>query len=510
MAKRKRYTHRHLFHSFVWWVALGCSDGVTSIGDNDSAGSDAAVHDVDVSADLGVVDAASIELEVRFGKRHVTIDGDLFVPDDVAGIRVEVSSLEGEEAIVGRSIANGLIVVAGAPPGVRRMLVERPGMSPELLVGTSTSVEMVSAVLGRAGVGPTNTTTLDITVELASPWTETDSFELRSPGTGFQGGTAFGMVAAGATTVTGVGGRWPDDRPLARGAPDDDLYLFRFGYQRLQDRERFALTELGQVEDLRLSDGAAHSLTATLLPAGVGLAVDVTWDQSNLLPLGPLDPMPNGVPATLDAVVWTVGADRHGLFGGGVNVVLDLADGQPLRTTRVVTTAPPLGWGAHLASSLSLNVALPLPAGGVLAASVGALRSLPVEEVPANRRVPIVLKWPIGLSIDGVPSWQLEKLRDVSSTPVLRWTAPDLGAVRSYTVFLHEVEVSGLPHATTVGTIYTDQREVRIPSGWLRAGGLYFFQVVASDAVEFDRTPYRFATRESRASMVSNVFSIAP
>jgi len=279
MPNTMKLGHCHLLPSllaFVCAVALGCVDGVTGIGDGGPAIADAAVRD------LGVADTGENEthtLEVQIGTRHVTLEGDMFVPADVSGIRVEVTSFNGSPPIIGRAAADGLIVVDGVPQGVRTIRVDRPGMSPEVFVGSATRVELVTTVLGRAVPGPTDATTLDITVELASPWSNTDTLEVRSPGTGFFGGDAFGMVSEGATTMTGLGGRWPVDRPLARGASDDDLYLFRFGYERLPDRERFAVTEMGQIEDLRLTDGANHALTATLLPANDELAVDVIWDQ---------------------------------------------------------------------------------------------------------------------------------------------------------------------------------------------------------------------------------------
>lgn len=503
-------------------LALACSDVATGI-DGGGLAADADVHDTQATADasldastdvgdLGVADTGDTErytLQVVIGTRHVTLDGEEFVPADVSGARVEVSSIDDRPPVIGHYAANGLIVVAGVAPGLRLVRVDRPGLSPELFIGTSTRVELISTVLGRAGAGPTSTTTLDITLELASPWANTDGLELRSPGTGFFGGRGFAMVSEGATTVTGVGGRWPVDRPLPRGAADDDLYVFRFAYDQLQDRERFALAELGRIEDLSVADGARHSQTAALRPASVDLAVDVTWDQSALLPLGPFDPVPTGEPSTFDAVVWSVGADRHGLYGAGVNVVLDFADGQPVRSSRLVTAAPPKGWAAHLASSISISVALPLPAGGILRANVGASTNLAVNDVPLDHRVPVALTWAKALSIDGVASWQLEALRNLSVTPTLAWAAPDLGTARSYAVVLHEVEVADSPRAAVLGTIYTDRPEVRVPDGWLRPGALYFFQVVASDTVEFDRTPYRFASRESRSTMVSNVFSVA-
>lgn len=397
--------------------------------------------------------------------------------------------------------APGVFEVQSPPAGAYYLRFNKKGATPTWVVATTKIPDLGAATLGRKNqVKPAGTDTLQLDVTGAAAWQPTDGVEVISIGGGLVGfetqAAASGAPATGSTWLNygfPVGQAW---KPGTVDATQGDVLWVT---QLATKSNTVDTTVRGLARAVKLTDfkqtAPASTVTGVLTtpttPPDVKVDVSVTNLMSMLV-----------TPFAAQGVKYTglafgcyaepqASADARILFGPSlfdyvtsattdVSQTFAYADPFPsnmprrcfaLFTTRRLYTLP--GAPAKAFSS-DTDFSADLAAGSMtLKPWVGPVQNLKVEGKDAFVDVTLT-----------------------STTPEITWAAPattgGLQAAERYAVGISElfVDASGSPtlKATSMGTVYTTQTQVRVPPGVFQKSKYYFFRIWTSASGGIDRS----------------------
>jgi hypothetical protein len=102
-----------------------------------------------------------------------------------------------------------------------------------------------------------------------------------------------------------------------------------------------------------------------------------------------------------------------------------------------------------------------------------------------------------------------DDLQNVGTTPTLSWQPPTLGSPTSYVIRLYEIRANSVGgySAYTVATFSTTQQSFTIPDGYMQAGKMNFFRIMAMyrPSVDFESQPRRAGFPNASADAFSGL-----
>jgi hypothetical protein len=204
----------------------------------------------------------------------------------------------------------------------------------------------------------------------------------------------------------------------------------------------------------------------------------------------------------------------NGFYGQAARFLLASFNGQ---TTSIVTDAMPFAtpgserWGVYVAFADDylryVSLAGTVNQVGVCCGGVRQTYALASVPTPVKQE----LSPPLSATLDGITA--LTGRTGVSTTPVVAWAAPRVGAPQLYDVevvhLYSESTAAGLKtRQKPVLTLRTNGTSVRIPTGILTAGERYILRIAAvtDGATTFDGAPLRSALPHVEAACLTAVF----
>jgi hypothetical protein len=402
--------------------------------------------------------------------------------------------------------ANGVYAAINAPPGP--WLVE---LAPMQFVSTTLDrVDLSERRIGRVDQGAVAAgSTAHVTIAGLLPWQTGDQLLLASVNAGIASSrlacsTCTRDVTAGSSSAE-LWLDWALVPGAARLIPTDVAYLFQLMSPPVDGGVAYrAVRKSANVQGLSIGSGGSAELSATLVDPGQGSALKVrgTIDVEGLKAAN--QPLP-GLPSS-DVMNLSVNALPFGIVGAAPVIVfsdLRLADGRspPIGDAGVfvdfeASNPLPSKWDNQLSMSNLAEGALQIPApdggwelstsgepltarlrGTYFATTVNQLLRAPFSVVP-------MVSSPRNVSVDG-QSTQTKLLAAIPLHPLVQWEAPALGTATGYELDVFRinlgVDTSGarIAGSSFVGSIRTPLRSVRLPPGFLTAGGRYFFGLCA-------------------------------
>jgi len=394
----------------------------------------------------------------------------------------------------------------------------------------STTVDLGYDVLGRVDETPaTLPTPVTLAVANLDPWDPTgDQLQLTAANANVWDLAVSPLgLSAGTTDTTGLA---PLDWSVgASGALDlleaaDVLYVHQLasasvtlgaGAYAYQFVDKWA-----SVTGIAMTNGLPATLTATLATPATTSALAIDWRTTQFEALLPL--LGPGTASATSSHLLAVGANAHPLASpapqaSGVPTLFLLQ--LPAGTGDVAAATPPsyghfldalwnewrdvefrtqvsyLATGAGTAfveiASVGQREAMSGPPAATLAPALG-----PVQAPLVAGSSAIVAA---GVTIAGA-----------TSTPILSWSAPAVGAPTSYTVTIYRLGLSGSATTSTeVGTWVTPNLSVPVPANVLVAGSTYYARITANAraADGFATAPARFPNVGAWASILTSPFT---
>lgn len=411
-------------------------------------------------------------------------------------------------SIPGTIADDGTFTIPAVPAGeVYLTLTYDTGRS-SFIATSARSIDLGRLFGGRPDAAPVtiSPTPLILNVTGLSPWQDSDSMELYSPGSGawgilgfYENGPAPGDVSLTGATFDAVELIIPF---LIEGNKGDTALLTQLVSSTTGNTTTLALRKALQPASFTQVDGQPTTITGTFedVPQEPH---SVDWKLSQFIALMD-DVHPQALLVSHDVSVYAEpgGPTRstnsiasllaEAYTTDSADVTLDLAHGNPL----------PDSWGSYIGASTSVRVAVTPPGFPQPKSLLGVVSSWTVKGAWTSAEMAPVVSPPKDVRVNGTAT--TEPLTGVGVTPTVSWSAPDLGAPSMYRVTVRQLQ----PNAATLtlSTVYTAGTQIRIPPGVLQAGSYYYLRVAAVTNQDLAK-PFLAAPEGGNADAITSYLS---
>jgi hypothetical protein len=388
----------------------------------------------------------------------------------------------GYSTIEGFFYADGNFEIPGVPEGDYLLKIQSEGVVPAFYWTRERVIEVGYLYTNRPDTRPvtSSSTLLIFDVGGMSPWQDSDSIEILSPGAG-SFGLPFFELTAGDTSLGGASFDALEMYPpnLIDGAKGDLLHVTQLVTRDAGGEAYGSIGKIFTPPPFSMQDGEPTTLTGSFgdVPqttlsvdlkraAFAGFAKEVhplasVFDSSFAVyaEYGGTSRVSAGIPPTLISMYDN--PETPADFAG------ELSYGNPF----------PSAWGlvATATAGFSLSVTLPgadsskLLTGEVFCSTLLSDKGLvalspglgPVKDILVNGK--------------STADW----LTGAGLTPTISWSPPAVGAAARYRVMIRRLEPMGT--SRFVSSLNTAETSVALPEGILEAGGFYYIRVFAYD-----------------------------
>jgi hypothetical protein len=458
------------------------SDGSTA-DVNADAGADAMPRDsgplpldAGMSCEAGMTDAGcpkpcgSITLRGKEIITYVTDSGDVAVPSDLTGRMIAVLIYDEAQRCFATypavATATGTFQVDGLPPATYYV---RTSAQNDYVITASTSIDLSDRQLGRwdaVRAGPHTALTLNVTG--LDPWQYGDGLLLYSSNADIL--TDFPIAPANGSTALSLY-RWPfySFLNLIDATRGDRALLVQFLTRSTQNGLSYqAVGKIANLPPFTMMNGRTTTVAGAFVEVPQDLSTTISVDLGAFV----RQLMASSL-VSLDNVIsiWARPEARESYSYGAPlvstylsvaqNVVATFRYGNPFR--------PRYGRAYFIDAFGSFNY----PAGGMLGYGSGLAGLVVSDQIVAE---PIV--GPVeGMTINGHSTQQA--IMGVSATPLIAWTAPQLGAQPGYQMTIMKHAPQRAYFGDVVGSITTSNTSFVLPPGILEPNEIYVFDVNA-------------------------------
>jgi len=335
---------------------------------------------------------------------------------------------------------------------------------------------------GRPGrVRATRPMTMTLDLSGLNPWQSGDRVVFYAPSvlaTDFNlHGRVVPTVAAGASTVAGVVDYSTFNDPYLLDGPGrgDEAWLMQQSTLTSPQGNRYLVTKkVASTKALKLVDGQPATLTAAFADVAQNQTLSVDWAVPEFVALSSsINPGATRMVGTL--FTWAApGHDRFGDISWGAHTfeMQVTADTPALKFSVAYGDPFPAAWG-HLAGAyVYYRVPITLP--GASAPGEFTARIHLTDTVAKLNAGPLrpTLTPPRDPKINGKSAFT--EVLDATTTPLVSWSAPQVGTPEVYKIFIYRARVSeGRVFFDFVANLWTHETSLRIPPDLLQFGESY-------------------------------------
>ncbi len=442
-----------------------------------------------LDASIPTTDAS---LTIRALTRTYDLAGEHHAPIDAREWRASVL-WRGVETGTAAGDADGFIRGLPAPDGERMVIVRRRDSAVTydvvVVVGTSTTIEMLDAVARRDTPVAPRSTGLTIDVRGLAPWDERDRvllFTGTAPDVAIDLGLHplwFRCISGGDTRISACALDWTH-RALLRGRPQDVLFVGRAVAFAHDDLTGHRLAELARADLVSLAPGTNTTVTATATPLSSSPLTLSFGDQREL---DEDREVPGLSPFTASASVeLRAHGGHHALRWWPLPAVQLLHVEWPAGAGRAIEAQvpPPIdGFETHVVyQRTAWRDHAPARARRTRVSSGITLPLLHAQIM----RVRLPMSGPRDVRINAVPVTDVA--RNGTLFPAIDWQPPAFGRPDGYRITLNAFDPLGQP---TRIQIFTRQTSVELPRGLIPLGTReYEVTVTALHGFDVTRRPF--------------------
>jgi hypothetical protein len=478
-------------------VAAGCGTTVETAGTAGSTG----------SGGSGSSGGPPADVSGTMVYTYVSDGAETMVP--VTGLSIQIQVPGGGtwatfEATTG---ADGSFVVPGVPEGPFVVVLQG-----ELVYTSARTLDLGVEVGSRLGVVYSAVTPTDIANDIQdlAPWsTAADYLEWFSPNTG---GETFSFDGAsppdGATSLTGQTTDWYGNG-LLDGSMGDELFVSQIAAQEGPGGATVStVVRSASFTGIEQTDGMETTVSGTFGAVSPDQTLSLDLHAQELAALAPAV-SPKAQDLGVGVYVTTApGMSKYGILGFSADVLdvsLPPGSGETQLPGLSFGDPYPASWGLVASVYEDVGVSLTAPGASMpttvyAGASVVGLAST-LAGGPIVPKVSPVLDPRVGGASAFAP------VQGATTTPVLSWSPPKLGAPSGYRVTLYQLSnTAGATTQTFVATLTTAETTFPIPPGLLTSGSAYFAYITATvTPVDLSSRPFQSVPDYASADVVTDV-----
>jgi|GEM_PF-1509772 len=430
---------------------------------------------------------------------HVAADGS-FAPGLFAA--------DGSFLIPGLSLSSRYLLSARSPDGV--LFLADTGAA---------DLDLGYDKLGSPGSSlATQPTLVSFDLRGLAPWDSAAWLQLTSADANLSGLAApSALIAPGATSGPFARDWAAPPAALTLLTSTDVLFLHQLSTDPRADAQGSLrrATSAAAIAGVTLKDGTPAPIVATLAPAAQTGSLPADWSpplfERHLALLGPSQrTLATRHELSIVASPYAR-AGAPALFGGEPQLLVwQLPAGAP-----ATTLISPLGYGQFLPTSwqesrkVTFSAAVSYFAAGATTPYVEPSVVERRDVLPAGPATIAPLLSPIRAPLINGLDARADQASAVTSTPLLSWTAPEIGIPTGYLVEVFRLRLAGSATVSAPLLRYATQAtQVTLPPGALASGETYYAKITAQlGATPTDSAPLRPASLVARATALSGTFS---